>query len=224
MRRAVLPAALHLMKRLLPLAFFLSCHGESRAEIALLANGMTLKVAGHRVEGDLVILSFKDGGEAGTVANQFLGFVEDEVVEEVLRKINVADLTADRLEVLAMETAQRHGLPPELVLAVVAVESGFRPSAISPKGAQGLMQLMPGTAAELGVEDPFDPVENLDGGVRHLEALIKEHDGDVVRALAAYNAGSGAVQRYGGVPPYPETREYVRKVIARWRARSADRQ
>jgi soluble lytic murein transglycosylase-like protein len=205
------------MKRLLLFLCLLSCSTESRGEIALLANGMTLKVTGHREEGDLVIVTLKDGGEAGTMAHQFLGFVEDEIVEEVLQGVRIEELTADGLESLATETARRHGLPPELVLAVVAVESSFRPSAVSPKGAQGLMQLMPATAADLGVEDPFDPVENLDGGVRHLRTLLAEHDGDVVKALAAYNAGSTAVQRYSGMPPYPETRDYVRKVIARWK-------
>ncbi|MBN2371127.1 MAG: lytic transglycosylase domain-containing protein [Vicinamibacteria bacterium] len=205
------------MRRLLLCAWLLACSTESRAEIALLANGATLKVSGHRVDGDFVILLLKDGGEAGTMAHQFLGFVDDEIVEEVLHGVKIEDLTAGGLESLATETARRHGLPPDLVLAVVAVESDFRPSAISPKGAQGLMQLMPGTATELGVTDPFDPQENLDGGVRHLGALITKHDGDVIKALAAYNAGSAAVQRHGGVPPYPETREYVRKVIARWK-------
>jgi hypothetical protein len=208
------------MRWLLALACVVASARDGRAEIALLVNGATLKVAGHRVEGDLIYLSMKGGGEVGTAAHQFLGFVEDEVVDEVMHFVSSAEITTEDLERLAALAARRHGLPSELVLAVVAVESGFRPRAVSPKGAQGLMQLMPKTAADLGVSDPFDPAANLDGGVRHLSALIEAHRGDVVKALAAYNAGNKAVARYGGVPPYVETREYVRRVIARWKRRS----
>jgi soluble lytic murein transglycosylase-like protein len=99
---------------------------------------------------------------------------------------------------------------------VVAVESGFRPDAVSPKGAQGLMQLMPGTARELGVKDTLNPQDNLDGGVRHLSGLLALYGGDLQRALAAYNAGAGAVARHGGLPPYRETRDYVRRVLERY--------
>ena len=98
----------------------------------------------------------------------------------------------------------------------MGVESAFRPEAVSSKGAQGLMQLMPGTAASLGVEDAFDPIQNLDGGVRHLGSLLTLYGGDVSRALAAYNAGEGAVARHGGIPPFKETREYVKKVLERY--------
>ena len=103
------------------------------------------------------------------------------------------------------------------MLAVVSVESGFRPDAVSRKGAQGLMQLMPGTARELGVKDAFDPAANLDGGTRYLNALLLQYKGDLKRALAAYNAGAGAVKRHGGVPPYRETRDYVQKVLERYK-------
>ncbi len=102
-------------------------------------------------------------------------------------------------------------------MAVVSVESGFRPQAVSPKGAQGLMQLMPRTASSLGVADAFDPAQNLDGGTRHLGQLLTLYGGDLVRALAAYNAGEGAVVRHGGVPPYRETRAYVKKVLEQYR-------
>jgi soluble lytic murein transglycosylase-like protein len=183
----------------------------ARAEIAVLANGMTLKVVDRRVEGDVVYLSLKGGGEVGAPSSLVRGFVPDEVVEEV------AAATGD-LHALASEAARRHGLDPDLVLAVVAVESGFRPEAVSPKGARGLMQLMPATAQALGVEDAFDPSANLDGGARHLQELIALYDGDVTKALAAYNAGAGAVSRHRGVPPYKETREYVKKVMKRYKA------
>jgi soluble lytic murein transglycosylase len=110
--------------------------------------------------------------------------------------------------------AARHGLDWRLVEAVIRVESGFNPRAISPKGAMGLMQLMPHRAAELGVRNPFDPLQNLEGGVRHLRDLLQRFAGDVTLALAAYNAGEEAVRAFGGVPPYRETRVYVRKIRA----------
>jgi soluble lytic murein transglycosylase-like protein len=102
------------------------------------------------------------------------------------------------------------------VLALVQVESAFQPRAVSPKGARGLTQLMPGTARELGVQDAFDPQQNLDGGARYLRQLLTRYGGDVKRALAAYNAGPGAVDRHRGVPPYRETRQYVRRVLEKY--------
>ena len=118
-----------------------------------------------------------------------------------------------RFEPLVLEHAARQSLRPELVRAVIQVESGFNPRALSPKGAMGLMQLMPQTARELGVRDAFDPAENIRGGTRYLRQLLDKYRGNEELALAAYNAGSGAVDKYGRqVPPYRETRDYVRKV------------
>lgn len=192
-------------------------HGD----IALLTNGTMFKVRAYRVVGETVVLQLKDGGEVGAAADLVRGFVPDEVVEEIVAEALAAPATRD-LRTRIIEAAQRHGLDPELVLAVVAVESNFQPQAVSPKGAQGLMQLMPRTAAQLGVQDAFDPDQNLDGGTRHLRALVDLYAGDLRRALAAYNAGAGAVQRYGGVPPYRETRAYVEKILGRVaRARAA---
>lgn len=111
--------------------------------------------------------------------------------------------------------AARHGVPKNLVLAVIAVESQFDPLAMSSRGALGLMQLMPSTAQILGVTDPFDPRENIDGGVRHLRALMDRFDNDLPLALAAYNAGTRAVIRHGGIPPYRETRQYVSSILRR---------
>jgi hypothetical protein len=112
------------------------------------------------------------------------------------------------------QTAGRYGVDHRLVQAVVQVESGGNPRAVSPKGARGLMQLMPARAEALGVRDSFDPGANLDGGVRHLRELLTRFSGDLTLALAAYNAGEDAVRLHNGVPPFPETQAYVRKVLA----------
>jgi soluble lytic murein transglycosylase-like protein len=117
-----------------------------------------------------------------------------------------------RFEPLVLEHASRQSLRPELVRAVIQVESGFNPHARSPKGAMGLMQLMPQTAAALGVRDPYDPAENIRGGTTYLRKLLDRYSGNEELALAAYNAGSGAVDRFGGVPRYRETQDYVKKV------------
>ncbi|MFY0690658.1 MAG: lytic transglycosylase domain-containing protein [Paracoccaceae bacterium] len=108
-------------------------------------------------------------------------------------------------------------ISPALVLAVIAVESGGRVSVESHKGARGLMQLIPDTAERFGVTDASDPVQNIKGGVTYLEWLLEEFDGDILLALAGYNAGEGAVRKYGGVPPFDETRAYIPKILAAWR-------
>jgi len=191
-------------------AALLALPALASADIVLLTNGSTLKVSARRAEGETLVLSLKGGGEVGVAATMVRGFVPDEVLDEI------GPAAAGDLERLADEAARRHGLDPALVRAVVAVESGFQPQAVSPKGAQGLMQLMPATARELGVADPFDAAANLDGGSRYLRSLLARYQGDLAKALAAYNAGMGAVARHRGVPPYAETRQYVRKVLGRY--------
>jgi soluble lytic murein transglycosylase-like protein len=109
--------------------------------------------------------------------------------------------------------AARNGVDPALLTGLIRAESGFDPSATSPAGAQGLTQLMPGTAASLGVTDPLDPAQSIEGGARYLRQQLDRFGGDASKALAAYNAGPGAVERFGGVPPYAETQAYVRKVL-----------
>lgn len=109
---------------------------------------------------------------------------------------------------------EKWGVPPALIKAVAQVESNLDPKAVSRAGAQGLMQLVPATAHSLGVKNPFDPQENIFGGARYLRSLLDRFDGDVLLALAAYNAGPGAVEKYGGVPPFQETQNYLRRVLA----------
>jgi soluble lytic murein transglycosylase-like protein len=110
--------------------------------------------------------------------------------------------------------AQQYSVDPHLVRAIITVESNFDPRAVSRAGAQGLMQLMPDTAARYRVEDPFDPHANIEGGIRYLRDLLRLFPRDLRHVLAAYNAGEGAVQYYGGIPPYPETQRYVQRVLA----------
>lgn len=111
-------------------------------------------------------------------------------------------------------SARQHGVDPKLAVAVAKTESEFSPSVVSSAGAIGVMQLMPDTARGLGVKDPYDARQNVDGGVRYLKQMLDAFDGDVKKAVAAYNAGPQAVRSYGGVPPYAETQNYVKKVLA----------
>jgi soluble lytic murein transglycosylase-like protein len=126
-----------------------------------------------------------------------------------------AAVSVPTLESHIKEASRRYDVSEDLVVAVIEVESQFNPRAVSHRGAQGLMQLMPATAATLGVRDAFDPQENIEGGVRHLRWLMERFDHDVPTALAAYNAGEGAVLKHGRRPPSRETREYVKRVMAR---------
>jgi soluble lytic murein transglycosylase-like protein len=120
--------------------------------------------------------------------------------------------------------ALRYQIDPDFVASVVKAESGFNPTAVSPKGALGLMQLMPQTAARLGVEDAFDPAANLEGGTRYLRELLDQYGGDAVKALAAYNAGPQRVEQYGGVPPFRETRAYITGIIDDYKRKKTQQQ
>jgi soluble lytic murein transglycosylase-like protein len=131
---------------------------------------------------------------------------------ESTRRFSGAALPATSYDVFIDRVARENGLDPSLIKAVALVESGFEPRAVSSKGARGIMQLLPATAKRYGVTDLHDPYQSLRAGARHLRDLLDEFGGDVTLALAAYNAGAGAVRRYGGVPAYAETRAYVTRV------------
>jgi hypothetical protein len=120
----------------------------------------------------------------------------------------------DRIQKVIDDAARKYQIPAELITAVIRVESNFDPHAVSSEGAQGLMQLMPGTAKDLGVRNAFDVKENIDAGSRYLKEMLDQFDGKLELALAAYNAGPGAVTRHKGIPPYRETRQYIKKVMA----------
>ncbi|TGK03817.1 lytic transglycosylase domain-containing protein [Leptospira semungkisensis] len=144
------------------------------------------------------------------------GFAD--VLETKFKELSEKDMgpgSKELAQIIQKEAAKNH-LDPNLVKSVIRAESGFKSSAVSPKGAIGLMQLMPGTAEALGVEDPFNPEENIAGGTRFLADMMNKF-GDSNLALAAYNAGPGAVQKYDGVPPFKETKDYIKKVNRYWK-------
>jgi soluble lytic murein transglycosylase-like protein len=136
------------------------------------------------------------------------------VPAEVIHEAAALRPDDNKFEPIVQEAAQRHGLDPDLIRAVMRFESAYDPSAVSPAGAVGLMQLTPDVAAELGVEDLFDPRQNIMAGARYLRELLDRHHGQVDLALASYNAGPAAVDRYHAVPPFPETRRYVKNITA----------
>lgn len=126
------------------------------------------------------------------------------------------NITREQISQLVKNISAKYNVDEKLVNAVIKQESGFNIKAKSKAGAMGLMQLMPATARGLGVKDPYNPVQNIEGGVKYLSNLLKKYNGNVVLALAAYNAGSGAVDKYSGVPPYKETQNYVRSILANY--------
>ena len=189
---------------------------EARAEIVFFNTGRTLSVKSHRVDGDSVVLALRAGGEIVCESSIIARIGPDEVpypepepaaVEQPLTVVQEAVPYGDIINRFAAE----QDVPVKLVRAVIEVESAYKSRARSPKGAMGLMQLMPATARRYAVADPYDPASNIEAGIKHLKSLLQRLP--VALALAAYNAGEAAVQRFNGIPPYPETRDYVSRIM-----------
>jgi hypothetical protein len=192
--------------------------GAALAEIVHLTSGRTLSVKGHRVEGDALVLLLRNGGEIRCDRSLVLRIDPDEVPWDDpgvagagAASREAGDLPAWPFNEIVEAVAAKHGVDPALVHAVIQVESAYRPLARSPKGAMGLMQLMPATARQYEVADPYDPWANIEGGIRHLRSLLDRLE--LSLALAAYNAGEATVRRFGGIPPYRETRSYVSRIL-----------
>ncbi len=188
-------------------------------EYAVFSSGFRLRVERHERAGDALRLHV-EGGVVELPAAEVARFEPDDAPEPApaappapAAGPDPAAAAPPRSPIaLVDQAADRYGLPREFVRSVARAESAFNPAAVSPKGALGVMQLMPATAAQLGA-NPHDPGENVDAGVRHLQELLRKYGGSARLALAAYNAGEGAVQRYGDVPPYRETQLYVGRIL-----------
>lgn len=126
------------------------------------------------------------------------------------------NISKGEIQNIVAKLSQKHKIDEKLVMAVIQQESNFNPKAVSKAGAKGLMQLMPPTAKELGVTNPFNPEQNLEGGVKYLSKMITKYRGNIVLGLAAYNAGAGNVDKYNGVPPYKETQKYIKNILANY--------
>jgi len=181
------------------------------AEMANLRNGFSIRHEWRETQGETTRLYLGSGSDAGYVdiaTAEIDGYEAAPPEPDVAKPAKAADLTS-----IIGDASERSRIDADFIASVIRAESGNNPRAVSRKGAQGLMQLMPETANTLGVKDSLDPVDNVDGGVRYLRELLVRYNGDAAKALAAYNAGPQRVQQYGGVPPYNETRAYVRRVI-----------
>ncbi len=196
-------------------------------EFAIFSSGARIQADRHELVGDKIRL-FRGSGFTEVPAAAIAEFEVFEDPQPQLADVQVPVATPGSVAApssnpkdMIREAALRAGLPPEFVASVAKVESGFQARAVSAKGAIGVMQLMPATAKALGA-DPHDPRQNIEAGTQLLRDLLLKYDGDVVKALAAYNAGSGAVARYGGLPPYDETRRYVNKVIGAYQQATGD--
>jgi soluble lytic murein transglycosylase-like protein len=178
------------------------------ADYAVLRSGARLHITGYERDGERVRLTV-DGGTVNVAAADLVAVEPEEHFAAVPAAPVVAPGPFGKLIHAA---AEKHGVDESLIRWVIAVESNFNPRAISRRRAQGLMQLLPATAAVYSVANIFDPAENIDAGTRYLKDLLARYRGDLRLALAAYNAGPEMVERYGGVPPFPETQKYVRVI------------
>ena len=178
-----------------------------RAEYVVLRSGQRLKITGYQLLGDKYRLQMAGG--AVEIAAEDVVAIEP---EEVFKPLPAKPIVKPPYRELVEAAAARYGVDADLITSVIAVESNFDAKALSRKNARGLMQLLPETAARLGVQDIYDPQENIDAGTRYLRELLEKYNNDLTLALAAYNAGPDRVQQYGRVPPFTETLSYVRRV------------
>jgi hypothetical protein len=193
------------------------------ADLVTFRGGRVLNVASVAYEGSEIVLTLRAGGQMRAPREFVVDVQPDEVPwpepvpdpEPTPEPTVVVTDTPDGLRLLIDRMAAEHGVDVKLAHALVKVESNYRADAVSPKGAMGLMQLMPATARQYAIDDPFDPVQNLTAGLRHLRGLLDRYGrGKESLALAAYNAGEGAVSRYKGIPPYRETQNYVQRILS----------
>ncbi|MGH9745338.1 MAG: lytic transglycosylase domain-containing protein [Candidatus Acidiferrales bacterium] len=180
----------------------------ARADYAVLRSGVRLHITGYESVGDRVRLTI-EGGSIEVAASEISSIEPEDVFPS---RPTVAPLPDGPYAKLIRASAEKHGIDENLIQRIILVESNFNPKAVSPRRAFGLMQLLPKTAAQYSVTNIFDPAQNIDGGTRYIKDLLARYHGDLTLALAAYNAGPQMVQRYGGVPPFPETQRYVRRV------------
>jgi soluble lytic murein transglycosylase-like protein len=195
---------------------------EARADIVFLTSGRTISVKSYKVSGESITLTLRTGGEVTCDRSIIEKIIPDEApypepaaaggpeARPVATTGSVLDATPYGAIISAMSEA--HGVDPLLVRALIQVESNYKPQARSRKGAMGLMQLMPSTARVYNVRNPFDPKANIEAGIKHLKSLIDRYGTEL--ALAAYNAGEGAVAKFNGIPPYRETRTYVSRILS----------
>jgi hypothetical protein len=180
----------------------------SAADLAVLRNGFSIRHERRQVIGSVtrLYLSTPDDGYVDVPSSDIEHFEPD-------LSLSLSAERAQKLPDLVNAASGRYHLDPDLVNSVIHAESGFNAKAVSRRGAQGLMQLMPQTASRLGISDAFDPAANVDGGTRYLRELLERYNFDLIKALAAYNAGPQRVEQYHGVPPYYETQAYVAKIV-----------
>jgi soluble lytic murein transglycosylase-like protein len=188
----------------------------ARADYAVLQSGQRIHITGYERVGDTLHLTMT-GGTLEIPADSLLRIDPEDTFLPVKVKLQLLDVPFANM---IAASARDHGVAPELVASVIAVESNFNPNAVSWKSARGLMQLMPETAARFGVKNAFDPQQNIDGGTRYLKELLLKYNGDLALTLAAYNAGPDRVEQYRSVPPYRETRGYVRRVTKKYQQAS----
>jgi hypothetical protein len=206
----------------LAVALVLAAPGVARAELVRLTSGRVMPVDSCKFNGDMVTLALRSGGEMVAPRSIIAEILPDDgprpqaVALELIVPAPppVVVPAPDAIHGLVDRLAAQFSVDLKLAHAVVQVESNYQPNARSSKGAKGLMQLMPDVVQQYAVDDPYDPAKNLGAGLQYLRSLLDKFPSDLSRALAAYNAGEGAVARYGGVPPFPETRDYVRRVLA----------